>query len=29
MVNPALWLADVLANMYQFIDRELKSGVNQ
>lgn len=29
MVNPALWLADVLVNIYQFIDRELKSGINQ
>ena len=28
MVNPAFWLADVLA-IYQFIDCELKSGVNQ
>lgn len=29
MVNPAFWLADVLANNYQFIDREVKSGINQ
>ena len=29
MVNPAFLLADVPANIYQFIDCELKSGVNQ